>query len=121
MKASDYEKAALSTLSNKYHTDKVDPNLVHAAIGISTEAGELLDAIKKGLFYGKTVDMVNIREELGDLLWYVAVACFASGASFEALFEQNIAKLRARYPEKFTEYDALNRDLVNERKVLEAS
>lgn len=94
-------------------------NILHGGIGICTEAGELLDAMKKCLFYGKDLDLVNLKEELGDLLWYVAVIMRQVGFTFEEVFDVNIAKLRARYPEKFTEYDALNRDLEKEREVLE--
>jgi len=48
-------------------------NLLHAAMGICTESGEFFDPIKKHLMYGKPLDEENMREELGDLLWYIAV------------------------------------------------
>ena len=51
--------------------------LLHAAIGAATEAGELLDAIKKALFYGKEVDEVNFKEEIGDACWGVSAMRFA--------------------------------------------
>jgi NTP pyrophosphatase (non-canonical NTP hydrolase) len=93
--------------------------LLHAAIGAATEAGELLDAIKKALFYGKTVDEVNFKEEIGDSLWYFAIAIHELDASFEELMGTNIAKLRARYGDKFSAARALKRDLDSERKILE--
>lgn len=46
-------------------------NIMHMAVGISGEAGELLDAIKKHVFYNKPLDMVNVIEELGDLEFYM--------------------------------------------------
>lgn len=49
--------------------------LLHAAIGLCTESGELLDAYKKHIFYGKPLDHVNIKEELGDICWYMAIVC----------------------------------------------
>src|SRR5690606_9763332 len=91
----------------------------HGAIGIATEAGELLDALKKHLYYQRDLDIVNVREELGDVLWYVALVCNAIGVDMGQVMEANIDKLRQRYPEKFTSEAAMNRDLESERKALE--
>jgi NTP pyrophosphatase (non-canonical NTP hydrolase) len=88
-------------------------------MGASTEAGELLDSLKKAIFYGKELDVVNFKEELGDILWYIAIAYHELGGSFEEGMEVNIAKLRARYGDKFTAARALKRDLDVERKILE--
>jgi len=93
--------------------------LLHAGMGVSTEAGEFLDALKKYVFYGKPVDEVNLKEEIGDLFWYCAIACDVLGVNFESIMERNIDKLRARYPNNFTEDSAQNRDLATERKILE--
>ena len=93
--------------------------LLHGGMGISTEAGELLDALKKHIFYGKKLDYVNISEELGDILYYISICMNVLGISFEEVMEKNIEKLKARYPEKFTEDKAINRDLDTERKILE--
>lgn len=92
---------------------------LHAAMGICTETGELMDALKKHLIYGKDIDKVNINEEIGDLFWYVALLADAYGFTFEDSMEKNIAKLKARYPNRFNEKDAQLRDLEKERKVLE--
>jgi NTP pyrophosphatase (non-canonical NTP hydrolase) len=93
--------------------------LLHGGIGISTESGEILDALKKHIYYGKPLDKVNIMEECGDVLWYVALILREVGYSFEEVAEINIKKLRARYGDKFSEYDAQNRDLKKERDILE--
>lgn len=93
--------------------------LMHGAMGVSTEAGELLDALKKHIYYGTPLDIVNIKEELGDSLWYIGIICDVVGASFEELADANIKKLKARYPEKFTQDKAENRDLRIEREILE--
>lgn len=94
--------------------------LFHGAIGLLTEAGEILEAIQ-----ADKIDMVNIREESGDAKWYLAIiddqSTYSVGMSPEEIFRTNILKLRARYPEKFTEALAIGRDLVTERKVLEAN
>lgn len=93
--------------------------LLHAAMGLCTEAGEFMDMMKKHILYGKPLDEVNLREELGDKLWYTALALDELKSTFEATFDVNIAKLRARYPNNFTEKDALNRNLPKERQILE--
>jgi NTP pyrophosphatase (non-canonical NTP hydrolase) len=92
---------------------------LHAAMGICTESGELMDALKKHLIYGKPIDNVNVQEEAGDLFWYVAILADAFNFTFEDTMEKNIAKLKARYPNRFTEKDAQLRDLDKERKILE--
>jgi NTP pyrophosphatase (non-canonical NTP hydrolase) len=93
--------------------------ILHAAMGLCTESGELMDAVKKHLLYGKDIDYINLQEEAGDMFWYAALLADAVGFTFEDTFDKNIAKLRARYPNKFTEHDALNRNLEIERQILE--
>lgn len=84
-------------------------DLLHAVLGISGEAGELLDAVKKTFIYNKPLDVVNAKEELGDLLWYIALACRTLDVSFEEIMQMNIDKLSKRYPEKYTDADAIAR------------
>lgn len=93
--------------------------LLHAGIGMATETGEFLDMLKKHLYYGKTLDKVNLAEELGDLCWYIAIAMDVLDIDFNDVLKTNIKKLAARYPEKFTEFHAENRDLDSERQILE--
>jgi NTP pyrophosphatase (non-canonical NTP hydrolase) len=93
--------------------------LMHAAMGISTESGELMDMLKKHVVYGKPMDDINIVEECGDLLWYIALALDAVGFTIEDAMVRNIAKLAKRYPDGFSEYLAQNRDLDAERAALE--
>ena len=105
-------------MSKRFHNKDVI-RLLHGGMGISTEAGEFLDVLKKHIFYGKEIDYVNLSEELGDALFYIALCMDVLGISFEDVMEKNIEKLKARYPEKFTEDKAINRDLDTERKILE--
>ena len=88
--------------------------LLHASIGIGGESGEFLDTVKKHVFYGSALNKVNIREELGDLMWYIALACRAIGVTIEDICEDNIKKLSKRYPEKFSKECAENRNVDNE-------
>ena len=96
-------------------------SLLHSCMGICTESGELMDAVKKTIVYGKALDVVNVKEEIGDLFWYIGLLCNSLGLSFEEIWETNIAKLRKRYPQNFTEAAALDRDLSAERSVLEGN
>lgn len=123
----DYVKDALRTESvvnivvDPYSTEvRTAPSrLLHAAIGLTTESGELIDALKKHIFYGKPLDTVNLKEELGDLLWYVAIAMDALKLDPSDVMLTNVNKLRTRYPEKFNSEQAVNRNLEAERETLE--
>jgi NTP pyrophosphatase (non-canonical NTP hydrolase) len=95
-------------------------NQLHMAIGASTETGELLDAYKKNLAYGKPLDKVNVSEEIFDIFWYLSNLCRMLGIDPEVGMDTNVAKLRARYPNKFTQENAINRNLEAERKILES-
>jgi NTP pyrophosphatase (non-canonical NTP hydrolase) len=92
---------------------------VHMLFGMLTEAGELTDIFKKNLAYKKPIDWVNAQEEVGDLMWYIVNFCYMNNFDLGEILATNIAKLKARYPEKFTEEKANNRDLGKEREILE--
>lgn len=92
--------------------------LQHASMGLQTEVGEFTDPLKKFMFYGKQPSMVNLAEEIGDILWYCAIACDALGVTMEQVMETNINKLRDRFPDKFDNNLANNRDLNKEHQTL---
>lgn len=77
--------------------DPTRANLIHLALGIAGEAGELVDAIKKAAIYGKQLDMENVLEELGDLEFYQGALREATGFTRAMVLEHNITKLRKRY------------------------
>lgn len=110
-------ESSLNPLSETY--EEKSARLLHAAIGLVTESGEFIDALKKFLFYGRPLDLVNLKEELGDILWYIAIAMSALDTTFEDEMDRVIRKLKTRYPEKFTTDAAINRDLFSERNELE--
>ena len=101
--------------------ENINPRVAHALFGLETEVGELIDPYKKFWFYGgqKPVDMVNVKEEIGDILWYLSILMDEVGTDFNTEMLRVTAKLHARYPEKFTSKQATHRDLEQERKVLE--
>jgi NTP pyrophosphatase (non-canonical NTP hydrolase) len=100
--------------------------LLHAFMGLSTEVGEIVDALKKHIFYGKSLDLINLAEEFGDCEWYKAIGVDALSKllnrepeDLEKMIKQiNIEKLQKRYPEKFSEENANNRNLDAERDIL---
>lgn len=112
----DYDADVLSRLQSLTENEA---RIFHAAMGLATEAGEILDAVKKFVFYGKPLDLVNLKEEGGDSFWYLARLAQALGISFEDMMSTNLKKLHARYGGKFTQEKALTRDLKAEREVLE--
>ena len=115
----DYIKGALRTEPQEYYPARVDMRALHAYMGLMTEVGELVDTFKKHIFYGKEIDHENLVEEMGDLFWYTALMADVLGVSFEEIMQRNNTKLRLRYPDKFTESNALNRNLEEERNVFE--
>lgn len=100
----------------------IDPRILHVALGIATEGSEIVETITNQI-EGNPLDMVNLSEEIGDLNWYAnGIFPDASGVPHSKYLRTNIVKLAIRYPDKFSSWLALdeNRNLVEERKVLEA-
>lgn len=126
METKDYVKNAIKTESRDFDAigqrlqTVENQRLLHAGIGLATEAGEFLDALKKHVFYGKDLDKVNLREEMGDIFWYCAIIADQLEVDFSEVMDRNITKLKARYGDKFTEEKASNRDLDTERNILES-
>lgn len=92
---------------------------LHMCLGLQTESAEISDVFKKHIAYGKDVDWVNVKEELGDLMFYVVNMCNINGWDLRDLLQTNIDKLRLRFPEEFSQEKATNRNLELERKILE--
>ena len=72
----------------------------HMATGVSGEAGELLDAVKKYAIYNKPADRENIIEELGDLEFYMEGLRQGFNISREETLYANVKKLGVRYSSK---------------------
>lgn len=109
---SGYEDAAHRTISDECRND-IDKALLNAAMGLGGEGGEVLDHLKKHLFHGHPLDLSHIAKELGDILWYVAEACYAIGIPMSEVAELNVDKLKKRYPDGFSSERSLSRlDMV---------
>jgi NTP pyrophosphatase (non-canonical NTP hydrolase) len=93
--------------------------LLHGIIGLMTELGETCEEIFRFLESGGELNRENLKEEMGDFLWYINLILSVVGTNIPLVAERNIAKLRARYPNKFNSLDAIRRDRENELKALE--
>lgn len=111
--SSDFSQllARMTELENDNNADV--PRLITAALGMSAEAGEFVEVVKKILLQGKPYTEENIfhmKRELGDQCWYLAQACMALNTTFEEILQMNFEKLSARYPEgAFDVYKSENR------------
>jgi NTP pyrophosphatase (non-canonical NTP hydrolase) len=98
MDANEYQALALRTAPNIAAIER----LTNAALGLSGEAGEFADAVKKARYQGHDLDVANLANELGDIAWYVALACESLGLSLGDVMHGNIEKLQRRYPDGFS-------------------
>lgn len=108
MNADDYQIAAARTLIAKPDHDFSgnDLMLMWCTLGLTGEAGEVAEHIKKGICHQHGVDRNVLVKELGDLLWYAASIAILIDVSLSDIMEQNIAKLRTRYPNGYNSADS---------------
>jgi len=116
MQIKQYAEEIKRTLADLQYKEK---NNIHMLMGLSTEVGELIDIFKKNLVYKVPIDWINAEEEVCDIMWYLINFCNINNINLEEILQTNIDKLRTRYPEKFTEENAINRNLEAERIILE--
>lgn len=83
--------------------------LINGVLGLTGEAGEVSDLVKKGIFHEKGIDLEHLKKECGDCAWYLAMICDACGFTLDDVMQTNIDKLKARYPQGFDTYRANNR------------
>ena len=104
----------------KQFVSQYDANdLIHGIIGAAGEAGELVDALTTAILTRQPIDRINVIEEVGDVLWYLALILRSQNSSISQAMELNIEKLKKRYPEQWSQEAVLNRDEKGERKILE--
>lgn len=119
-----YQKDAMRTNDNKSHERMLDNSidlmqkyvintfqLANACLGLSGEVGEFNDEVKKIIFHNKEFDKETLLLELGDILWYIALACETLHISMDMLMASNIGKLRSRYPVGFDTDRSNNREV----------
>jgi NTP pyrophosphatase (non-canonical NTP hydrolase) len=111
--SSDFAQLLSRMTELEANNDADVPRLLTAALGMSAEAGEFTEVVKKIFLQGKPYNEENVfhmKRELGDLCWYLAQACMALDTNFEEVLQMNYEKLSARYPEgSFDVYRSENR------------
>jgi NTP pyrophosphatase (non-canonical NTP hydrolase) len=107
MDFNEYQKLAKRTM----HRDGAERSdyLSMTGLGLTGEAGECADLLKKHLYHGHLLDKEQVTKELGDVLWYVAIMAETLEIPFDDVARKNIDKLKVRYPNGFTEEDSRNR------------
>ncbi len=110
MEFDEYQNLALRTAG---HRDDRREMLTYTALGLTGESGEVADVVKKVLYHGHPLDKEQLIREMGDVLWYLAVMAEGLGTTLDHVARENIAKLRARYPDGFSPARSLNRDQVS--------
>lgn len=103
----DYAHQAVRTA--RAHATTQDA-LINWTLGLSGEAGEFANKLKKGVYHQHGVSCAELADELGDILWYTAVLAHTLGVSLEDVARQNIQKLQKRYPEGFDAVRSQNRE-----------
>ena len=98
MNADEYQRLAVTTLNTALSKKDV---LINGVMGLCGESGEAIDIVKKHLAQGHPLDRDKLVKELGDIAWYLAETAYALDVPLSQVLEQNIEKLRARYPEGF--------------------
>ena len=95
MTLDDYQRAALRTVN-----PALDPHgrLMDAAAGLAEEAGEVLGLIRKREYQQRAVARDRLVEELGDVLWCLAVAADTLDIALSEVAAANVEKLRRRHP-----------------------
>ena len=89
------------SVTNAHGPDINVPLLLTAALGLAAETGEFCEIPKKMYFQGKPLSVENIfhmKRELGDIMWYWINACRALGLDPNDVIEENVNKLKSRYP-----------------------
>jgi len=104
------------------YIEKEHIDLLHGIIGVATETGELVEIIRDKIINPTMViDIANVKEEIGDNLWYLARLVKYADTTFEDEMKRNIKKLRARHGnEGFNKDRDINRDHEAEREILES-
>jgi NTP pyrophosphatase (non-canonical NTP hydrolase) len=108
MNFEEYQKLAETTAGKFPEEERIFWTLI-TTLGLTGEAGEVADYLKKVYGHGHKLDEVKLMKELGDVLWYVADICTKLNISLDDVASLNIEKLKARYGEGFSQQKSQNR------------
>lgn len=105
MDFNEYQEKALITAGVK----EKDKLILNGVMGLAGESGECVDMMKKHLFQGHELNREKLLDELGDVLWYIAITAEGLGYRLEEIATYNIDKLHKRYPAGFQADRSINR------------
>ncbi len=100
MDLTEYQRLAARTANNALDERE---RLADAAAGLAEEAGEVLGLVRKHIYMGHELDRQRLTQELGDVLWCLSAVAGAVGVTLDEVAESNLAKLRARYPDGYSD------------------
>lgn len=101
-----FQEEALRCMRSDLPYEAICSNM---CMGLAGETGETVDIFKKHIYQGKDLDINDVIEEIGDILWYIANLCNVNKITMKECMESNVEKLRKRYPNGFSIKDALER------------
>jgi NTP pyrophosphatase (non-canonical NTP hydrolase) len=112
-----YNKDAYGVSTHPFNTEafkdfKPTPaqcQLLHAAIGLAGEAGELLDTVRKHVFDGQPLDRDNVKEEAGDIIFYLEALIQTMQTTVHEIITGNMEKLTKRYESGYSDKAAQER------------
>lgn len=105
----EYQKASSATSGAHQDLYGREARLSIGALGLTGEAGEVADYIKKVVGHNHPLDKDTLVKELGDVLWYVAELCSTIGVDMGDVASANVKKLKKRYPDGFSKERSINR------------
>ena len=106
MDIGEFQRRSLRTLNNELTREEQISNMI---MGLCGENGEIADQIKKNFYQGHELDRNHLKEELGDLMFYVVNLATLYDLSMENILDYNIEKLKKRYKNGFTPEESINR------------
>lgn len=105
MNMNEYQALAARTINKNLSSYEKENHALH---GMVSEIGEIHGLYQK-IYQGHMLDMSHVKKELGDLLWFISEHCTANGWALEDVAQENIDKLKVRYPEGFDTEKSLHR------------
>ena len=105
------EYAELAQRTSGTKDKSFEDRIITVALGLTGEAGEVADLVKKMTAHGHAWDKDKLADELGDVLWYLAEAASALEMSLGKIAQLNVNKLKKRYPDGFSSDASINRKI----------
>jgi len=106
MEIKEYQSRSVRTLNYNLSEEQTISNMI---FGICGESGEVADILKKHLYQGHKLDKEHLKEELGDIMYYIVNLATMYDIDMREVLEMNVEKLLKRYPEGFETNKSINR------------